>query len=788
MASASASAPNAERDEHESRVKFFVNFLNANRDKWTERIDEELSNGRYRIALDLRELHEAEPGLDRKVLERPIKYLLPWEEGLTHFVGEMNEKSVQKLVRPLKLEFAGAFGRNLVTPRGMTSATLHQLMKVEGIVTKAGLTVPKLVQSIHTRKLKVDGYAEARDHRDATAFVNKGAPGSMPTHDSEGNELMMELGTSWYKDYQKFSIQEAPESTPAGEIPRSVEVICESELVERAKPGDRVQVAGVFKPFPGPAQDFTTGVFPTRIVANAVKPIQKLVEAAFVPEDVVNIREVGARADTFELLSRSFAPSICGHDKVKAGLLLQQVGGHEKTLANGTHLRGDMHVLMVGDPSCGKSQLLRFVMKIADVAISTTGKGSSGVGLTAAMIRDPTTREFNLEAGAMVLADRGAICIDEFDKMNQVDRVAIHEAMEQQSVTIAKAGMRVSLNARCSVVAAANPVFSNFDNTRSLAENIGLQDSLLSRFDLIYIVRDLEDEEVDRKIASQVLRQAYQQNDAGVKKHTIEEVHSAILERRQESEGLRVHKAAEVFQKQAPGPEGEPMPEVLTVDFVKKYLRYCKRLTPKLTEECSEEIANAYVKIRQSFQTGIADMADPNAKKKARLAVTTRSLEAIIRLATAHAKLKLRRDWVLKEDVQQAVQLIMDAREEGSLLQVGKGAVAPGEDTQEDARGDKLPQEGGAQSSGSGQGVAAAATAGGEISSARLITLTQLISRLFARFGESIDRDTLMVEVNNGLAEGEAEFYLPEFSSGLRVLDQQGKIMVDDDGVVYLTR
>jgi len=427
---------------------------------------------------------------------------------------QSNDMHFPKKIQTYYVSFEGNFGKNYVTPRGLKANLVNQFVQVQGIVTKMSMVRPKIQTSVHYCENTKQGLIKHYDDKFNLASLAEGETtgelnNAFPTKDKEDNPLTAEYGYCVYKDSQTVVIQEMPENAPAGQLPRSITVIFENDLVDKVKPGDRVQVSGVFRVI----HKGISGDFSSVLVATGVQSLLAEKEKPNMSEqDIKNIRKLAKDKDVFNVLGESVAPSIEGSLNVKKSILLQLLGGAEKILANGTHLRGDINILMVGDPSTAKSQLLRHIMDIAPLALNTTGRGSSGVGLTAAVTIDKDTNERHLEAGAMVLADRGIVCIDEFDKMNDGDRVAIHEVMEQQTVTIAKAGIHTTLNARCSVIAAANPIYSEYARDQSVGRNIGLPDSLLSRFDLLFVMLDEKDPIADRKIAERVITNHRYQN------------------------------------------------------------------------------------------------------------------------------------------------------------------------------------------------------------------------------------------------------------------------------------
>ncbi|CEG43992.1 dna replication licensing factor mcm3 [Plasmopara halstedii] len=689
-------------DEAYRRHKqYFQDFLEdeGGYGNYSEKLHSMMHQKSSRLVVDLNDLREydssftdpavgSQDNIVSRILRRPAEFIPPFEEAIKERVFNIDSLYGSKEAESTKdmqfyVGFEGDFGHHNVNPRGLLASYLTQMVCVHGIVTKCSAVRPKVVRSVHY--CKETNAILSREYRDNTSITGAPTSSVYPTKDESGNLLETEFGLSQYKDYQMISMQETPETAPLGQLPRSCEVIVENDIVDKCKPGDRIRVIGIYRPLGGNSTAASTAVFRTVLIANNIQLMGKEVNGIVMSSgDLVNVREFAKRKDAFEMLSRSIAPSIYGHAEIKQALLLQLLGGVEKNLENGTHLRGDVNILMVGDPSTAKSQLLRFVRTIAPLAVNTTGRGSSGVGLTAAVTTDPDTKERRLEAGAMVLADRGIVCIDEFDKMSEADRVAIHEVMEQQTVTIAKAGIHATLNARCSVLAAANPVYGQYNKNRKPQENIGLPDSLLSRFDLLFVVLDRLDRDADRNISDHVLRMHRYtcpgQEGVPLSFEVSSTDHLALL-----SEVSGDESKKSIFQKFDPllhgghqsSSSGGSGNGILTLDFLKKYIYYAKtRYQPVLTDSAIELISEGYAELR----------SHQNART---LPVTARSLETLIRLASAHAKARLSKT-IEVVDAEKAISLISFALYHDASEPLSKNAPSRPEETPEVERSSTL--------------------------------------------------------------------------------------------------
>jgi DNA replication licensing factor MCM5 len=401
---------------------------------------------------------------------------------------------------------------------------------------------------------------------------------------------------SQYIDVQTLKIQEAPELIPVGEIPRSYLLYCDRTLVNQVTPGTRVTVVGI------QCVDERDTDKSVNDRSSYIRVIQFQHENKKTGRQTFNFTEedqrkfnLFAKTDKiYEKIAKSIAPGIFGSDDIKKAIACLLFGGCRKRLNGGVMLRGDINILLLGDPSTAKSQFLKFVERVAPIAVYTSGKGSSAAGLTASIIKDPSSGEFQLEGGAMVLADGGIVCIDEFDKMRSQDRVAIHEAMEQQTISVAKAGITTTLNSRTSVLAAANPIYGHIDELKSTQEQIDFQTTILSRFDCIFLVKDEHNEDKDIKLASHIV-----------------DISAAGKSNEQTEEGE------------------------IPIEELKKFIAYARmKVVPKLTEESGEFLKNYYVKDRK-------DYFEKKNKKGNDIPVTVRQLEAIIRLSEAIAKMSL---------------------------------------------------------------------------------------------------------------------------------------------------
>lgn len=409
---------------------------------------------------------------------------------------------------------------------------------------------------------------------------------------------------SKYVDQQTLKLQENPEDVPTGELPRNILLSVDRQLVQTIVPGTRLTIMGIYSIFQ--ASNSSTshkGAVAIRQPYIRVVGIEEANDADsrcpanFTADEIEEFKKFASEGNAYQNICSKIAPSIFGHDDVKKAVACLLFGGSRKFLPDGVKLRGDINVLLLGDPSTAKSQFLKFVEKTAPIAVYTSGKGSSAAGLTASVIRDNSSREFYLEGGAMVLADGGVVCIDEFDKMRPEDRVAIHEAMEQQTISIAKAGITTVLNSRTSVLAAANPPSGRYDDLKTAQDNIDLQTTILSRFDLIFIVKDIRLYSQDKSIASHIIK-----------------VHASAGATRGET--TRVSKED---------------------NWLKRYIQYCRtECKPRLSDSAATMLQESYVKIRQDMRRQSNETGEA-----AVIPITVRQLEAIVRLSEALAKMTL---------------------------------------------------------------------------------------------------------------------------------------------------
>eukprot|EP01105_Mastigella_eilhardi_P013455 TRINITY_DN3069_c0_g1_i2.p1 TRINITY_DN3069_c0_g1~~TRINITY_DN3069_c0_g1_i2.p1 ORF type:complete len:714 (+),score=177.13 TRINITY_DN3069_c0_g1_i2:858-2999(+) len=420
-----------------------------------------------------------------------------------------------------------------------------------------------------------------------------------------------------YRNYQRITLQESPNSVPPGRLPRSREVIFLDDLMDSAKPGDEIDVVGIYKCNFDFAANSSSGfpVFGTVIEANHVsKKEDRFAAFRLTPEDEAAIRKLASEEGVFDKIVSSVAPSIFGHTDIKTAVSLALFGGRAHVLKRKGHhrIRGDINVLLLGDPGTSKSQFLKYVEKTAMRAVYTTGRGSTAVGLTAAVRQDPVAKEWTLEGGALVLADNGVCLIDEFDKMNDQDRTSIYEAMEQQSISISKAGIVTTLQARCSVIAAANPVNGKYDPTLSFAQNIQLTDAILSRFDILLVVRDQINPVADDQLARFV-----------VNSHRVSH----------------------------PDSEEEPALQAtgaIPQELLRKYIVYAKQKHPQwLSTLDTSRLSSMYVDMRRECESGGG-------------IICARHIESTMRLAEAVARMHLR-DHVRDSDLNVAIRVMLES-------------------------------------------------------------------------------------------------------------------------------
>merc|ERR1712012_396100 len=511
------------------------------------------------------------------------------------------------LMRRFEVYFKSRNNDKIIPIREVKAACVGKLVNIRGIVTRA--TEVKPMMSVATYTCDQCG-AETFQPVASTSFMPViNCPGEECRVNRSGGRLTLQSRGSKFIKSQELKVQEHSDSVPVGHIPRSITVYARGEQTRLAAPGDHVAINGVFLPIKKEGfKAMTSGLLSdTYLEAHRIVKMSKAEDEIDDTEiSTDELTDLASSTDFYDKLSSSIAPEIYGHEDVKKALLLLLVGGVGRAPA-GMKIRGCINICLMGDPGVAKSQLPSYIDRLAPRSQYTTGRGSSGVGLTAAVMKDPLTGEMIFEGGALVLADQGVCCIDEFDKMDEGDRTAIHEVMEQQTISIAKAGIMPTLNARVSILAAANPQFGRYNIDRSIESNIQLPAALLSRFDLLWLIADKADREQDQRLARHITY-VHQNNINPPQQYTP-----------------------------------------LDMSLMRRYIAMCQKQVPLIPPELRDYIVGCYCELRKESR------AEEN--KNTTTFTSARTLLAILRLSTALARLRTAQT-VEKDDVGEAIRLM----------------------------------------------------------------------------------------------------------------------------------
>src|ERR671932_2718368 len=579
-------------------------FLKAFKDRdnnyrYFDRINNMMASGAQSLIVDYIDLDSYNPLLAKEITHKPDEYLEAFNEAVLSVLREIHPDYEQEIRDKVRVRIG-----NYTVQKGLREINadlINKLVSISGMVVRSSEVKP-LAKKVAYKCTNCNTVTDAQ----LKGLVMKKP---LKCHTCAERELEMDPENSLFIDFQMVRLQELPEDLPAGQLPHYVEVTVMGDLVDQCRPGDRIILTGIIRIEQEQlAPQAKTSLFRLRMEGNNIeylggragsKDTRSVERIMISTEDERQIRIIASKPDAYEKLIASFAPHIYGHEPIKEAILLLIVGSVTKRLEDGSNRRGDINVLLVGDPGTAKSEMLKFTAKIAPRGLYTSGRGSTAAGLTAAVIRDKSGIMM-LEAGAVVLGDQGIVCIDEFDKIKPEDRSALHEVMEQQTCSVAKGGIVATLNARTSILSAANPMYGKYDPFKNITENVNLPIPLLTRFDLVYVIRDTPEEEKDNRIASHIL-----------------EIHKDIQKTSQTA---------------------------INIDLFSKYLAFSKQIEPRLTTDAINIIRNYYMKMR-------------NAESDGMITVTPRQLEGLIRLATARAKILLR-DRVEAEDAERAIYLV----------------------------------------------------------------------------------------------------------------------------------